>query len=236
MAIQSGPVILGQTVWPDRIAPQRIVADRITPIVEMAKEKRVLNIGCCGSDALVSTLTVHRRIASAASYIVGIDIYEAGIEKMKSDRENAFVANAETFDLDDKNFEIVVLGDVIEHVSNPGLVLDNANRRLNDDGIIVVSTPTPFSLSLTLRIIRSGSYDCNNEHVSWFDPVMLTYLLARSEFEPKEVFWTDESNRAAVNFLQRRRFSFCGTFGIVAKKLKEVGPRKTVQRIQTKLP
>src|SRR5665648_4633 len=180
MGIPSGNVILGQTVWPDKIAPQRTYPDRVTPVVELAKGKRVLNIGCCGSDALVSQWTVHRTIASAASYCVGVDMYEAGVEKMKADGENVFLADGESFDLDEKDFDLVVLGDIIEHVSNPGLVLDNSNRHLKDGGSIVVSTPTPFALPLMMRIIRRGSFHVNSEHVSWFDPITLTGLLARS--------------------------------------------------------
>jgi SAM-dependent methyltransferase len=201
--------------------------------VELAKGKRVLNIGCCGSDALVNEVTVHRSIAEVASYCVGIDIYEAGIEKMRGDGEHVFLADGENFELDEKDFDLVVLGDIIEHVSNPGLVLENSNRHLKDEGGLVVSTPTPFALPLMLRIIRSSSYETNSEHVSWFDPVMLTYLLARAGFEPEEVFWTDATNRAPYKLVQRRRPSFHNTFGIIAKKMRQVGPHKVVQRIQT---
>lgn len=235
MGAQSGNVIIGQTVWPDRIAPQRTCTDRVTPVVELAKGRRVLNIGCCGSDALISPLTVHRRIAREASYCVGVDIYEAGVEKMKADGENVFLANGESFDLDEKDFDLVVLGDIIEHVSNPGLVLDNSNRHLNDGGSVVVSTPTPFALPVMMRIIRRGSFQVNSEHVSWFDPVTLTGLLARSGFEPEWIFWTEASSRPALRFLQRRRLSFHDTFGIVAKKMRRVGPHSVIQRIQTRV-
>lgn len=231
---RSGNVIIGQTVWPDKIAPQRLCADRVTPVVELAKGRRVLNIGCCGSDALASPLTVHRRIAREASYCVGVDVYEAGVEKMRADGERVFLANGESFDLDEKDFDLVVLGDIIEHVSNPGLVLDNSNRHLKDGGSLVVSTPTPFALPLMLRIIRRGSFQVNSEHVTWFDPVMLTCLLARSGFEAEQVFWTEASNRLALRFLQKRRLSFHGTFGIVARKMQPVGPRSVIQRIDTR--
>lgn len=233
MGILNGKVVVGQVVWPDRIAPQRLYPDRVTPVLELAKGRRVLNIGCCGSDVLVSQLTVHRAIANSASYCVGVDIFEAGIAKMRDDGEVVILADAENFELDEKDFDLVVLGDIIEHVSNPGLVLDNSNRHLKEGGRIVVTTPTPFSLPLMLRIIRRGSYYLNSEHISWFDPVTLTRLLARSGFEPDRVLWTEGSPRPALRLLQRRRLSFHQTFGIVARKTGPVGPLRALQCIRS---
>jgi SAM-dependent methyltransferase len=228
-----GEVILGLEVSPDMIAPQDTSSNRVLPVVQLARGKRVLNIGCCGSDVLMACETVHRQIAKVASFCVGLDIYEEGVLKMKADGENVFLANAEYFELDIKDFDLIVLGDIIEHVSNPGLALDNANRHLQDNGKIVITTPTPFSLTHMLRVLIRGTYYVNSEHVLWFDPIMLAFLLERSGFRPERIFWTGKSSYSLINLLLRARMSLHDTFGIVAKKVRSAQAPKASCLIRT---
>jgi 2-polyprenyl-3-methyl-5-hydroxy-6-metoxy-1,4-benzoquinol methylase len=187
-------------------------------MVELAQGRRVLNIGCCGSDALTSTDTVHSRLAGASSYCLGVDVFEEGIRKMQADGENVVLGDAERLDLD-AAFDLVVLGDVIEHVSNPGLVFDAASRHLVHGGIVAVTTPNPFSLPLMLRRLGLGSSPVNSEHVCWFDPVLLSFLLKRSGFEVAELLWTEASQYRPLRWLQHWRPYFHSTFGVIAKKI-----------------
>lgn len=214
-------VVIGLEMALDDIAPHIITPNRVIPIVELAKGKRVLNIGCCGSDALTNTNSVHGQFANVSDYCVGIDIFEEGIKKMQSDGLNVSVANAENFNLNE-TFDLVVLGDVIEHVSNPGRVFDMANQHLKDDGLLAVTTPNPFALTLMVKRILGKSFKVNNEHICWFDPVLLSFLLDRSGFVPEQIIWTDPSRFQVLRWIQSRRKDFHETFGIVARKVKDV--------------
>jgi len=214
------------------VALQRVCSDGLQFILDSAKGKRVLNIGCCGSDVLVATETIHHKIQEVASYCVGIDIFEAGINMMRMKGENVYLANAEYFCLDDKNFDLIVMGDVIEHVSNPGLVFDNANRHLKHSGQIIVSTPNPFSLGLMKQNILRGKYFTNSEHVSWFDPVLLSYLAYRSGFKVEEILWIEGSVRR--RFFLKRRPALHYLFVMVASKFRDVALPPSYKQIVTK--
>ena len=131
--------------------PPYIVSDRIAPVLQISKGKKVLNIGCCGSDIMQNVVPVHQLIHDVSSYCVGIDIFEQGIKKLHDMNYNCFYANAEDFNLPVKGFDIAILGDIIEHVENPGSVLRQAHNHLNDNGKIIITTPNVLIFSKSLR-------------------------------------------------------------------------------------
>jgi 2-polyprenyl-3-methyl-5-hydroxy-6-metoxy-1,4-benzoquinol methylase len=202
-----------------KLGKERILPDRVTPLIEAARGKSVLNIGCAGSDALTASNPVHARIASVSTHCVGLDIYEAGVRKLAGDGFDVVYANAEDFDLPRKDFEVATMGDVIEHVSNPGRVFDCVNRHLVPGGLVAVTTPNPFSLTLMLRMLLRRPYIVNSEHVFWFDPPLLSFLLERSGFEPVELWWMEQSRIAPLRKLQEWHKPFHGTFGFLARKV-----------------
>lgn len=202
------------------IGRQVIVPDRVVPMVNLAAGKRVLNIGCCGSDVLARDDSVHSRIANASSYCVGIDVYEDGIRKLQADGYDVRVADAQSFDLGEQ-FDLAISGDVIEHLANPGCSFDMANRHLVTGGLLAVSTPNPFALPLMIKMMFRSSLSLNREHVAWFDPVVMSYLLERSGFEVQNVFWTDASRIAPLRWVQNRRMPLHATFGVVARKVAD---------------
>lgn len=197
---------------------QRIFASRVVPLLEYARGRRVLDVGCAGSDAQTSQNPVHRQIARSATYCLGLDVFEAGVKKLASDGDNVIVANAEDFDLPEKDFEVATMGEIIEHVSNPGKVLDNVYRHLSPGGRVVITTPNPFALTLMLKRILLRPYQVNTDHVTWFDPVVLSYLLERSGFVVEELFWTDQSRQPLLQYAQNRYKNFNNTFGLVGRK------------------
>jgi 2-polyprenyl-3-methyl-5-hydroxy-6-metoxy-1,4-benzoquinol methylase len=200
----------------------RVVSDTHELELEMATGKKVLDIGCTGSDCLVTPEPFLKKLGEVSSYCVGIDIYKDGIEHLKKDGLNVIYADAEDFELPSKDFDLVILGDLIEHVGNPGLVLRNAYNHLKPGGKIIVVTPNAFSVGFFTSNLLRGGYQVNSEHVLWFDPGMLSLLLERMGFKIEELVWTGYDPVFLKRLLQRFRKSLMGTFGIIASK-PEVG-------------
>lgn len=219
-----GPVEIARAIRWSGLGRERVFADRISPLLEVARGKRVLDIGCAGSDALTSVDPVHGRIARAASSSVGIDIFEPGVRRLAERGHRVFTASAEDFDLPEKDFELATLGDVIEHVSNPGKVFESVNRHLVPGGLLAVTTPNPFSITLMLKMILRRPYAVNSQHVFWFDPALLAGLLGRSGFEIVELWWIEKSRFAPLRWLQRWHRPFHGTFGLLARKTADAVP------------
>lgn len=220
-----GPVEIARAVRWSGLGRERIFADRISPLLEVARGKRVLDIGCAGSDALTSVDPVHGRIARASRSAVGIDIFEPGVRRLAEQGYEVRAASAESFDLSGKDFELATLGDVIEHVSNPGLVFDCVNRHLVSGGLLAVTTPNPFSVTLMLKMLLGRPYRVNSQHVFWFDPAVLAALLGRSGFEIVEVWWIEQSRFAPLRWLQRWHHPLHGTFGLLARKVADAPAR-----------
>jgi len=108
---------------------------------------------------------------------------EKEIEKLRSlGYDGLHAASAETFTLPHK-FDTIVAGELIEHLSNPGLFLERAKKHLTEGGRLVLTTPYPFSLLYTLYALFKFPKTCQNpEHTCWFCPRTIGELARRSGF------------------------------------------------------
>ena len=70
-----------------------------------------------------------------------IDIDKKTIEKLREDGVPAMLANAEEIPQVSKFYSTVVMGEVLEHIPNMGLVLQQVHRVLKDDGEFIISVP-----------------------------------------------------------------------------------------------
>ncbi len=75
---------------------------------------------------------------------LGIDIEEKEIIKMKKEGYNVICANVETMQLNLK-FDVIIAGELIEHLHNPGLFLNTLYEHLRDEGKLILTTPNPFN-------------------------------------------------------------------------------------------
>jgi 2-polyprenyl-3-methyl-5-hydroxy-6-metoxy-1,4-benzoquinol methylase len=71
-------------------------------------------------------------------------------------------------------FDVVIAGDVIEHVSNQGQLLDNIHRHLVPGGYLVVTTPNAKWPTVVFRP--------NPTHMLWHDRFTLAHALERHGF------------------------------------------------------
>ena len=165
--------------------------DFIQPFVE---GKRVLDIGPA---ELVGTINrnkidrwIHRKIANAATSVVGIEKNMEQVQKLSSMGYDIREGDAEEFDLDEK-FDIVFAGELIEHLSNPGNFLNCAKKHLLPGGKILLTTPNRFSILSLSFIIRFGQVEAYHKpiakHVLYFDEDSLCSLLKRHGFSRPNV-------------------------------------------------
>lgn len=78
-------------------------------------------------------------------------------------------------------FDVVVLGDIIEHVNNPVNLLLFAKRHLNDKGIILISTPNPYYINTILKYLNNEYPYINMDHIFWVTPFNMNELCCRVE-------------------------------------------------------
>lgn len=129
-------------------------------------QKKVLDIGCNTGILLIPLL-------EKGVNIIGIDISKTDIEKTKKKLQQkgfspkrALVADAKKLPFKSCLFDIVLLSDILEHVSKPKLVAKEALRVTKHKGLIIATVPNerhPVVRFSWLRSFLSGR-DNYNEH------------------------------------------------------------------------
>lgn len=143
---------------------------------------RVLDVGCARHDATRRERgDLHARLVEHVDGdVTGIDILEDEVAAMQLEGYDARVADAQDFQLDEE-FDVVVAGDIIEHLPEPGGMLDSIHRHLTPDGELVVTTPNAWCWFFTSQSVRGGVH-CNEEHKCWYDARTLRQTLEASGY------------------------------------------------------
>ncbi len=164
-------------------------------IVEMATGRRVLDVGCI--DHSVETALglgdewLHHRLRTVATQLVGLDLLADAAATLTSEHGyDIRFGDAEAFDLEER-FELVVAGDLIEHLSNPGRFLDCVAAHLDAGGRAVITTPNPFNIEQVVQGLVRDTVFVNPEHALWLDPRTMHQLVSRSPLRIVDFRWID---------------------------------------------
>lgn len=96
--------------------------------------------------------------------------------------------NAESLDLQ-RTFDVVVAGNIIEHLSNPGLFLESVKRHLRDDGIFILTTDNCYGLRSLKAVTFFDSVCPNQEHTLAFEEAVLKQLLQRHQLKGVDFYY-----------------------------------------------
>ncbi len=152
-----------------------------------ASGKRVLDIGVVSHSARYfdDPGWRHGPIAKAAAYCLGLDILEPLVKELQDRGFNVRCADATSSEDLGERFDVVFIGDVIEHVDNPSALLRFGARHLAPGGQLLVATPNPFSRKFIRQFFRQGVMVVNLDHMAWFTPTMALELARREGLEFK---------------------------------------------------
>jgi 2-polyprenyl-3-methyl-5-hydroxy-6-metoxy-1,4-benzoquinol methylase len=131
---------------------------------------------------------LHRQINDVAQELWGLDIYD-------SDMSNYHKADAQNFVLGNE-FEIIIVGEVIEHLWNIQGLFESCSLHLKAGGKLIITTPNAYSM-INLRHAVCGHLVPNDPyHVLNFDATTLINLLENymSKKFSGHVFYYFESN------------------------------------------
>ena len=165
--------------------PVTTFVQRESTILALCTGKRVLHLGCVGWTDLaveqkleLANAGFHASL-SAVCDCTGIDIDAATVRQLQERGvfKNVLVGDAEHL-AGDAQYDLIVAGDLIEHLSNPGLMLEGARKILQPGGRLIISTPNAFGLPAYLRLL-AGCYAEGAQHVLNFNWLTIQQLLAR---------------------------------------------------------
>lgn len=152
----------------------------------ISKEDEVLDVGFWGQGITSdSKHWPHRLLKERAKVVYGIDIEYDESQILESERFKYKKVAAEDFDFD-KKFDVVFAGDLIEHLVNPGLFLENAKKSLKDGGRLIITTPNTFNLfNLAGKLTREEPIT-NSDHTFYFNRRTIATLLNKCGWKVSE--------------------------------------------------
>jgi len=167
--------------------------DRTAYLITQVKNKSVLHIGCADypltEERLLTDSLLHKNIQKSASSVFGIDNSEKGTDILiKKGFDNVTLMDAENVDLEMK-FDIILAGDVLEHMNNPGMLLQKVSELLNPFGTLIIGVPNAYSFNVFRYVLRDFE-PTHKDHCYFFSPKTLTELCSRYHLVPTKLIYT----------------------------------------------
>ncbi|MFO0546923.1 MAG: methyltransferase domain-containing protein [Polyangiaceae bacterium] len=140
----------------------------------LGKEKLdVLDVGCRDG-----TLT---KLYAGSHEIRGLDVDPEAVRRA---RENGLDArehdmNRGPLPFDEASFDVVVAGEVIEHLQWPQLVVEEIFRVLRPGGFLFGSVPNAFRLRNRVLFLLGREFEIDPTHLHWFSPASMRQLLGK---------------------------------------------------------
>jgi len=164
--------------------PEAPEIDREGFILDLVKGKRVLEFGASGA--------LQAKVAAAASLYAGVD-------------RAATASGVLAFDIDDVTQpdlpgsdvtpELIVCGEVVEHLGNPQYFLARLKRQY--PGVPVLITTPNAMAAAGLKAVQGGIENVNIDHVCWYSYRTLKTLLGRVGYTMTLVGWYHGAPRLA---------------------------------------
>ncbi|MBA2740831.1 MAG: class I SAM-dependent methyltransferase [Actinobacteria bacterium] len=137
----------------------------------IGRGKRVLDLGCRSG--------AFTRHFLDGNEVVGLDVDRVALEKAAELGIEPVVANVEDpLPFEDASFDVVVAGELFEHLRFPQAVVAEARRVLRPGGVLVGSVPNAFRVQSRLSFLRGRPPEGDPTHLHLFSPAAVRSLLA----------------------------------------------------------
>ncbi len=166
------------------------MVQRVDLIKDLCNGKRVLHLGCTNypytEEAIESDMLLHFELEKCASDLWGIDADQAGIDILNSKGSRQIVKG----DLEklaevelEGPFEVIVAGEMIEHLNNPGFFLDGVKEFMTKETKLVITTINAYCAMRFFyygaRGKRGKAEPVHPDHVAYYSYSTLKLLLQR---------------------------------------------------------
>lgn len=164
-------------------------------IAELSTDKRVLHVGAADSpyteQKLEQGLLLHQRLSSVTSELHGIDIDPEAVEIVnKSGLARIQVRDINDLHMEDEQrFDVIIFGETIEHLVDLGSSLESLKRCMDNNSVLLISTPNLFSLDL-FRMGARGKEHVHDDHKVGFSYGLLSQLLTSAGLDVELIYFT----------------------------------------------
>lgn len=155
------------------------IPDRIDYLKSWAAGKRVLDIGVVDHflESRAATQWLHGQLAEVAKSSLGIDVLKSEVERLQ-DEGYAVEHRDITLNPPNGTFDVIIAGEIIEHLGNPGSLFEAASQLLAPAGHLILTTPNPYELGRLWHALRGRSVE-STDHVVMLFPSAVAELAER---------------------------------------------------------
>lgn len=179
-----------------------ILVQRVETIRGVCAGKSVLHLGCANfpytRDSIENKMLLHFDLEEVCSEVFGIDYDTEGLAIVAENGcENLFQADLERLqDLDlTKTFDVIVAGEIVEHLNNPGLFLSGIQRFMTLESRLMITTVNAYCgmrfFRYAIRGKKGRAEPVHPDHVAYYSYSTLTQLLNRHGFEIDRFYFYD---------------------------------------------
>lgn len=157
--------------------PRSIVVDRDKHLVEQATGKTIIHIGCTGP--------LDAKLLAVSKKCYGIDSEAlTRPDFIQCDLDNIHDHTFPKF----YDVDLIICGEIVEHLSNPGYFLQDL-RSTYPRCQIIVTAPNAFHLSGQEWLVKRGRENVNQGHVCYYSYTTLKELLRRAGYTVTQNYW-----------------------------------------------
>jgi SAM-dependent methyltransferase len=178
------------------------LVQRVDLIKRECRGKKVLHLGCTNypytEDAIGKKMLLHFELEKCAAEIYGLDFDQPGIDILQREGStNLYRADLER--LEDvplsTTFDVIIAGEMIEHLSNPGLFLQGIKRYMHPETRLILTTVNAYCamrfIIYALRGRGGENEPVHPDHVSYYSYRTLKLMLTRHDFDMPEFYFYD---------------------------------------------
>jgi 2-polyprenyl-3-methyl-5-hydroxy-6-metoxy-1,4-benzoquinol methylase len=170
------------------------LVQRVEYLKQLCKGKKVLHLGCTNypytEQSLEHNSLLHLELKEISSELWGFDFDQRGLDILVSQGiKNLHLADLEKLENVnlDQTFDVIIAGEMIEHLSNPGLFLNGIKRFMNQNTNLVITTINAYSgmryAIYALRGKRGLNEPVHQDHVAYYSYSTLKLIVQRAELE-----------------------------------------------------
>lgn len=208
--IKQWEVMMNNNVFKSIKLPSCKVVNKENVIINNCKGKKVLHLGCVDYPLIMEPVMknnlLHTRIIEVAEKVLGIDISQKGIEFLNEKYGIDNIIHGDVEKLSELNikpeFDVVVIGELLEHLANPGLLLHELEKICTQKTLIIITVPNAFSAKSFLRVMMKKEL-VHSDHVAYYSLRTIYSLTKKFDFEIISVnSYLSLSKKKIIRFIQ----------------------------------
>ena len=139
----------------------------------MGKNKKVLDMGC--RDGILTQHFIEQ------NEVTGLDIDKQALEACRENLniETKWADFSLQIPIPTSSFNVVVAGEVIEHLPYPEITIAEISRILKPEGLFIGSVPNSYHIKNRLRVLKGRLIDYDQTHLRAYNVMLLRQYLEK---------------------------------------------------------